>query len=129
MTDKVVLVTYPDDILDEGVRILLVDLTEEQSTIVSQALTELETIPLVVVYSWKIGDNINWLIDKTHKSQLIIFNADSDDLPLVGYYAGKMNSFYFGDIGQMKIVNRSAIFDVVQTKEILKHTFRKYGQN
>lgn len=128
MTDKVVLVTYPDDVLDDAVRILLVDLTEDQSNIVSQSLTELASIPLVVAYSWKIGDSIEWLIDKTHKSQLIIFNADSDDLTLVGYYAGKLNSFYFGDIGQMKIVNRSAIFDVVQTKEILKHTFRKYGQ-
>jgi hypothetical protein len=127
MTDKVVLVTYPDDVLDEAVRILLVDLNEDQSNIVSQSLTELESIPLVVAYSWRIGDSIDWLIDKTHKSQLIIFNADSDDLTLVGYYAGKLNSFYFGDIGQMKIVNRSAIFDVVQTKEILKHTFRKYG--
>lgn len=127
MTDKVVLVTYPDDVLDDAVRILLVDLTEDQSNIVSQSLTELESIPLVVAYSWKIGDRIDWLIDKTHKSQLIIFNADSDDLTLVGYYAGKLNSFYFGDIGQMQIVNRSAIFDVVQTKEILKHTFRKYG--
>jgi hypothetical protein len=127
MTDKVVLVTYPDDVLDEAVRILLVDLNEDQSNIVYQSLTELESIPLVVAYSWRIGDSIDWLIDKTHKSQLIIFNADSDDLTLVGYYAGKLNSFYFGDIGQMKIVNRSAIFDVVQTKEILKHTFRKYG--
>ena len=127
MTDKVVLVTYPDDVLDDAVRILLVDLTEDQSNIVSQSLTELASIPLVVAYSWRIGDSIEWLIDKTHKSQLIIFNADSDDLTLVGYYAGKLNSFYFGDIGQMKIVNRSAIFDVVQTKEILKHTFRKYG--
>jgi hypothetical protein len=127
MTDKVVLVTYPDDVLDDAVRILLVDLTEDQSNIVSQSLTELASIPLVVAYSWRIGDSIEWLIDKTHKSQLIIFNADSDDLTLVGYYAGKLNSFYFGDIGQMKIVNRSAIFDVVQTKEILKNTFRKYG--
>jgi hypothetical protein len=127
MTDKVVLVTYPDDVLDDAVRILLVDLTEDQSNIVSQSLTELASIPLVVAYSWRIGDSIEWLIDKTHKSQLIIFNADSDDLTLVGYYAGKLNSFYIGDIGQMKIVNRSAIFDVVQTKEILKNTFRKYG--
>lgn len=127
MKDKVVLVTYPDDVLDDAVRILLVDLTEDQSTIVSQSLTEIKSLPLVVAYSWRVGDSVDWLIDKTHKSQLIIFNADSDDLTLVGYYAGKLNSFYFGDIGQMKIVNRSEIFDVVQTKEILKHTFRKYG--
>ncbi len=127
MTDKVILVTYPDDILDDGVRILLVDLTEEQNDIVSRALTEFETIPLVIVYPWKIGDNINWLFDKMHKSHLIIFNADSNDTTLVGYFAGKPNSFYFGELGQLKIVNRSAIFDVVQTKEVLKHTFRKYG--
>ncbi len=127
MTDKVILVTYPDDILDDGVRILLVDLSEEQNDIVSRALTEFETIPLVIVYPWKIGDNINWLFDKMHKSHLIIFNADSNDTTLVGYFAGKPNSFYFGELGQLKIVNRSAIFDVVQTKEVLKHTFRKYG--
>lgn len=127
MTDKVILVTYPDDILDDGVRILLVDLTEEQNEIVSRALTEFETIPLVIVYPWKIGDNVNWLFDKMHKSHLIIFNADSNDTTLVGYFAGKPNSFYFGELGQLKIVNRSAIFDVVQTKEVLKHTFRKYG--
>ncbi len=127
MTDKVILVTYPDDILDDGVRILLVDLTEEQNEVVSRALTEFETIPLVIVYPWKIGDNVNWLFDKMHKSHLIIFNADSNDTTLVGYFAGKPNSFYFGELGQLKIVNRSAIFDVVQTKEVLKYTFRKYG--
>jgi hypothetical protein len=126
MTDKVILVKYPDDILDNGIRILLVDLTEEQTAIVSRALTELETIPLIIVYSWKIGDQINWLFDKTYKSQLTIFNAESDDTTLVGYYAGRPNSSYFGDIGQLKLVNRSAIFDVVQTKEILKNTFKKY---
>ncbi len=127
MTDKVILVTYPDDILDDGVRILLVDLTEEQTSIVSRALTELETIPLVVVYSWKVGDDLTWLFDKTHKSKLIIFNADSNDTTLVGYYAGKLNSVYFGELGQLKLVNRSVIFDVVQTKEILKNTFKRYG--
>jgi hypothetical protein len=127
MTDRVILVTYPDDILDDGVRLLLVDLTEEQTSIVSRALTELETIPLVVVYSWKIGDDVNWLFDKTHKSRLIIFNADSDDTTLVGYFAGKSNSVYFGEIGQLKLVNRSVIFDVVQVKELLKNTFKKYG--
>jgi len=127
MTDKVILVTYPDDILYDGVRILLVDLNEDQTNIVSKALTELETIPLVIVYSWKIGDSVDWLFDKTHKSQLIIFNADSDDTNLVGYYAGKFNSVYFGELGHLKKVNRSAIFDVVQTKEVLKTTFRKHG--
>jgi hypothetical protein len=128
MADKVVLVTFPDDILIDGVRILLVDLTRDQSDIVSQSLTELESIPSVIVYSWKIGDPLNWLFDKMHKSQLIMFNAASDDQQLVGYFAGKPNSVYFGDIRALKIVNNSAVFDAEQCKEVLTKIFEKYGQ-
>lgn len=128
MADKVVLVTFPDDILIDGVRILLVDLTRDQSDIVSQSLTELETIPSVIVYSWKIGDPLNWLFDKMHKSQLIMFNAASDDQQLVGYFAGKPNAVYFGDIRALKLVNNSAVFDAEQCKEVLTKIFEKYGQ-
>jgi hypothetical protein len=128
MADKVVLVTFPDDILIDGVRILLVDLTREQSDIVSQSLTELETIPSIIAYSWKIGDPLNWLFDKMHKSHLIMFNAASDDQQLVGYFAGKSNSVYFGDIRALKLVNNSAVFDVEQCKEVLTKIFNTYGQ-
>ena len=76
MTNNVTIITEPDDILIEGVRILLVDLTPDQSEFISTSLFQLEDFPTTVVYSWKIGDSIPWLFDKFYKSSIVFFNAD-----------------------------------------------------
>jgi len=128
MSDKVLLVTTPDDCLEEGFRIFVFNLEPDQSLILSQCLSEFKIIPTVIIYS---ADNISvssWIFDKIYKSDLIIFNANSSYQNLVGYLSGKMNSYYFGDLKDLSLVNKSVIFDVHQLKEILERNFEKYGK-
>jgi len=129
MTDQLMLVTSPDDILITGVRILLVDLTSDQSSIISKALTDMSEIPTVIVYSWQQGDPEEWLFDKSLKSQLIVFNAESQEQSIIGYFAGKRNSVFFGDLKSLKHVNKFVVYDVVQCQEILLKVFEKHGKN
>jgi len=129
MSDRLMLVTSPDDILITGVRILLVDLSAEQSSVISKALTDMLEIPVVIVYSWQLGDPEEWLFDKVLKSQLIIFNAESEEQAIVGYLAGKRNSIFFGDLKSLKHVNKFVIYDVFQCQEILLKIFEKHGKN
>ena len=42
MSDKVILVTPPDDILVDAVRFLLVDLNQEQTQLISDTITKLD---------------------------------------------------------------------------------------
>ena len=128
MTDKLLLVTHPDDIMLEGIRILLVGLSEDQSSVVSRALLQIETMPCVIAYCWNETDEISWLLDKIYKSQMIIFNADHVNQTIVGYLAGKSNSYYFGNLKSLNQVNKSAIYDLDQCKEILTSLFEKYGK-
>lgn len=128
MTDKLLLVTAPDDIMLEGVRVLLVGLSEEQSSIVSQALLQIETMPCVIAYCWSKEEDVDWLIDKVYKSQIIIFNAEHENQTVVGYLAGKSNSYYFGNLRSLNQVNKSAIYDLDQCKQILTLLFEKYGK-
>jgi hypothetical protein len=64
MTDKIVIVTPPDDILTDGVRVLLFDLVDEQTAILSDALKQLrDTTANAIVYSYNsLNENIDWLI-------------------------------------------------------------------
>jgi hypothetical protein len=125
MTDKVILVTAPDDILIDGLRILLVDLDPEQTQLVSTALTQLETIPTIITYLWKTGDTVDWLLDKKHKSKLIIFNANSENDVIIGYMTAQPNSHYFGILKSLSIVNNSAIYNVDQISNILEKTIEQ----
>lgn len=118
MTDKVILVTPPDDVLLDGFRLLLIDLSPEQSSVVSTALTTIESFT-VIAYVWKSGNDIDWLFDKKHKANLIIFNADSQNETLVGYFAAQRNSYYFGNLKSLQSVNKSAIYSIDQCCDIL----------
>jgi hypothetical protein len=109
MTDKVILVTPPDDILIDGIRILLVDLNSEQTQLISDALNRLTGDTTIISYMWNSKDNIDWLLDKKLKSQLIIFNADSENEIIVGYMAAQKNSHYFGILRSLTAANNCAI--------------------
>lgn len=128
MTDKIVLVSAPDDVAYEGVRLLFVDLDDQQSEIMSQSLLSLNNIPRVIAYTWKHGEDVDWVIDKSRKSDLIVFNAESYDQTLIGYFAGKLNAYYFGTLRSLSKVNSSVIFDVGQCSELFINTFDKYEQ-
>lgn len=128
MSDRVLLVSPPDDVFEDALRILLIDLTKDQSDLFSQSLLSKKNIPNTVIYSWSLTDDSNWLFDKSLKSNLVIFNADSENQTLVGYFAGKRNSCYFGNLKTLHIINKSAIYDVHQCGELLERTFETYGK-
>jgi hypothetical protein len=111
MTNKIVLVTSPDDVVEMGQRISVVDLDIEQSDELSQALKMLELPDTVIVYRWTIGDNVDWLIDKIYKSNAVIFNADSLNQTLVGFLAAQKNSAYFNNLPSLNNVNKSMLYN------------------
>ena len=128
MSDKVILITPPDDVLLDGLRILLVDLTPEQSQLISNALTQIESIPTVIVYVWKTNDSIDWLLDKKLKNELIIFNAESENNVIVGYMAAQANSHYFGTLRSLSLANDSTIYNTDQIINILEKTIEQHGR-
>ena len=129
MKSSIVLITDPDDFLENGFRILLVDLVKNQSEMISQALLSLDLDEKIIVYNWSPTDNLKWLFDKQLKSQLILFNAESELQDLVGYFCAKTNSYYFGYLKSLKQINNSAIYDIEQLKEILIESVNTYGKN
>lgn len=126
MTDKIIVVTAPDDIQVDGLRILLVDLRPEQTQLISEALSKLESIPTIITYIWKISDGTEWLLDKKHKSDLIIFNAEGNDDVIIGYMAAQSNSHYFGYLRSVTSANRSTIYNVDQVYNILEKSIKHY---
>jgi predicted DNA binding protein len=127
MSNKVLLVTAPDDVLVDGVRILLVDLVLEQQQIISNALAQLATIPNVVLYIWNSSDDASWLLDKKSKSNAIIFNANSENDVIIGYMAAQSNSHYFGTLKILSLVNNSTIYNIEQVSTILENVIKQYG--
>ena len=116
MNDKITLVTPPDDILADGFRILLVGLVPEQSNVVSDALAKVSDIPNTIVYMADDNDSskLEWVLDKKLKSCIIVFNADMSNQYLVGYLASQKNSYYFGSLKGLELVNKNAIYSVEQ---------------
>jgi hypothetical protein len=128
MSDKIFLITYPDDCFEEGIRIFTFDLDENQSSMLSRCLSGFTRIPTTIIYDSKDLSNDVWNIDKIQKSDLIFFNAESIYQNLVGYLCSKMNSYYFGQLKGLSLLNKSVIFDEHQLKEILERRFDIYGK-
>jgi hypothetical protein len=126
MSDKILVVTPPDDTLLNGIRILHVELTEEQSQIASSALINSNTQHTIINYVWKMSDSVEWLIDKITKSNFILFNANSDanDL-IIGYIAAQPNSYYFGTLRDLNLVNNSVIYNADQIINLLENHTNK----
>lgn len=120
MNNNIIAVTPPDDVLQDGRRLLLVDLSEEQMAIISKAINDLPEFDNLIFYLWQRGHEHEWLLDKKHKSDLIIFNADSDDQVTVGYMAAQPNSCYFGTLKNLSKSNNNAIYDITQVVEIFE---------
>ena len=129
MSDKILVVTPPDDTLINGIRILHVELNEEQSMIVSSALMNSNTQHTVVNYVWKMGDSVEWLMDKVIKSDFILFNADTPNNGatelIIGYIAAQPNSYYFGNLRDLNLVNKSVIYNSDQIINILENHTNK----
>lgn len=126
MTNKVILVTPPDDVLYDGFRILLVSLDQTQTQMLSSALYAIEDLPSTIVYIYNPGDDTDWLFDKKLKSNIIIFDADSADQALVGYLTAQKNSYHFGDQKTLRKIANSAIYDMHGLKQILEEQISKH---
>jgi len=124
--DNILVVTPPDDIHIDGFRLLLVDLTADQSQIVSDSLLHLKSLPNVVVYSWNSSDLDEWLLQKKKKSDLIIFNAESSKHLLIGYLAAQINTYYFGTLRRLATVNNRVLLNTDQCIELLDANITKY---
>ena len=130
MTDRILIVTPPDDILLQGIRILHVNLNEEQSSIVSNALMQIRLPHTIINYVWKMGNRVDWLLDKTAKSDLIIFNAgnpnwDSGIDIILGWTAAQPQSYYFGDLKDLHMANDRAIYSVEELITLLEKIGKK----
>lgn len=113
MTNKILIVTSPDDVALDGIRILAVNLTQEQGQIVSNALLQFDNFNITVTnYVWKTGNDPSWLIDKKFKSDIIIFNADDTNGTIVGYMAAQTKSYYFGTLKDLQLANNRTIYSV-----------------
>jgi hypothetical protein len=122
MTDSVILVTDPDDVQVDGLRLLLVDLNIDQNQIVSDALARSDGFGSIVSYIWRSGDSVDWLLDKKHKSDLIIFNADSENDIIIGYMAAQKYSYYFGILKILSPANNRNIYNADDVTKILNLT-------
>jgi hypothetical protein len=125
MTEKILLVTSPDDVQQQGLRILFVDLSDDQTQLISQSLNLIEDFPTIISYIWKVGEDVDWLIDKKYKADLIIFNAESINQTVVGYMAGQYNAYYFGNLKSLSAVNTSALYSLEECKQLLDKYIEK----
>lgn len=122
MTDRILVVTAPDDILQSGIRIAHVNLCQPQTQIVSQALMQ-STLPHTIInYVWNSGDSKLWLFDKITKADLIIFNADCDQALwlITGWVCADPRSHYFGDLRDLNIVNNRVLYNSDDISKLLE---------
>ena len=127
MNSKVVLVTDPDDVAYDGVRLLLINLTADQTQLLSTALSKIHNLPMVVLYIWN-NSSSDWLFDKKHKSQHIIFNAEHENQLITGYMSAQRNSSYFGILKNLAKVNTKAIYSIDDCIKLLETVIGTYEQ-
>ena len=130
MKNQITLVSPPDDVLHDALRIMLVELDQEQTQLISEAFLTFESVPPTVLYVWKMGDSIEWLLDKKLKTDLIIFNAGASPNGaielIIGYIAAQSNAYYLGNLKDLSKANPRAIYNIDSLKEILTRQFNKY---
>jgi hypothetical protein len=131
MTDKILIVTHPDDILLSGIRITHVHLTEHQSQMVSEGLMKSDLPHSIINYVWRMGDPVTWLMDKILKSDIIIFNADAENNGaielILGWVAAHPRSYYFGNLRDLHMVNDRVIYNSDNILTLLEKSVKQNG--
>ena len=127
MNSKVILVTDPDDVAYDGVRLLLVNLTADQTQLLSTALSKINNLPMIVLYIWN-NSSSDWLFDKKHKSDHIIFNAEHENQLMTGYMSAQRNSSYFGTLKNLAKINTKAIYSIDDCIKLLETVIGTYEQ-
>ena len=126
MSNKIVLVTPPDDVVADGVRLLLVGLTNSHNSLISSKLKNYDGICNIIIYIANNPSDTQWILEKKTKSDLIIFNAENENQTLVGYFAALPNSYYFGMLRDLNSVNNRVLFTEEDCLEILNLTIGRY---
>ncbi len=131
MTDKILIITPPDDTYLQGIRVTHVNLSEEQSSTVSSALIMSKLPHSIINYVWKQGESVEWLLDKVAKSNLVIFNAESPDQTsdlITGWISAQPHSYYFGRLKDLHIANNNAIYSAEDILTLLEKVSNYYEQ-
>ena len=118
--DRINIVSDPDDIYEKSKRIMLVDLTESQQSVISEVLKKCTSPHNVTVYVWFCGSSTQWLFDKIEKCDMIIFNAESSRPQLIGYIASQPRSYYFGRLQDVNIANPREIISIETITQLLE---------
>lgn len=126
MNGNVTLITAPSDLHKDGIRVLVFDLGQTYSSIVSDALKQYQGASDIIVYVINSQKDWSWIIDKKHKSDLIIFDAESLDLLAVGYFSAQPNSYYFGVLKSLHEANNRAIYNVENVLTLLENISNQY---
>jgi len=126
MNSSAFVITPPDDILVDATRILLVDLDNGQTQLISDALKQIDYQENVILYYWNSNDSVDWLLDKKHKSSTIFFNADSNNDLITGYLSAQPNSYYFGTLRSLSKVAGPAIYTLEECTNILLNSVGQY---
>ena len=126
-------VTPPDDILLQGIRILHVNLNEEQSAIMSNALMNADLPHNIVNYVWQMGNRVDWLLDKSSKSNLIIFNtvnsnSDSGLDIILGWISAQPQSYYFGTLKDLHLANDRVLYNSDDILNLLEKISKRHEQ-
>jgi hypothetical protein len=127
MENSITLVTPPDDINIDALRIFTYDLQPDQSQMLSDAFSKIKQFPPTVVYVFKRGDDIKWLLDKKQKCSIMFYNAESLNQTVVGYLAAHRNSFYFGNLMDLSSINNNRINDIESLIQIMEVNITKYA--
>lgn len=128
MSDRILIVTAPDDIPLQGIRVAHVNLTSEQSGIVSSAMLQTTLPHTIINYVWTFNDPVNWLFDKITKCDLILFNANSPSELLIGWVSAQPQAHYFGTLKDLHIVNDQAIYSDEDILTLLEKISKHYEQ-
>lgn len=132
MTDRILVVTPPDDTLLQGIRIMHVCLTEEQSSLVSEALLQ-STLPHTLInYVWKMGNSVQWMLDKITKCDIVIFNANGPSDPgqdvIIGWAAAQPQSYYFGTLRDLHMVNDRVLYTIEDILNLMEKVSKQHGK-
>ena len=126
--NKLTLVTPPDDILVDGIRVLMYDLLPEHTQLISTVLYDMDEIQNTIIYICNGQDDTNWVLDKKAKCSIIVYNAESQNQTMVGYFTAQSNSYYFGNLLSLEQVNRNKIISKEQIKMIMEDQYKKHAR-
>jgi hypothetical protein len=121
-----IIITPPDDVLLDCVRLLCIDLDHNQSQLVSSSITDIDYTGTVGIYIWNSSDPIEWLLDKKSKADIILFNAESTNEIIVGYMAAQKNAYYFGNLKLLAAASGKNIYGKYDLDKLVKEVLENY---